>query len=209
MQLGAGAAWQLVTSKLCGMTVTALLVFEFLRGWTCRSITVVATAGTCAGPCGLVSSELPARACQCGFCRKHDSLYTSDPQGQMRFTVQDRAAIIRYRFASKTADFLICRRCGVYVGAQMKRGGPVTTRSSTSIRSTVAATSCTSQNRWTMRAKTQLRAVPGGRADGRRLRLPPESHYSWARRTFNDYLNVGPSLTMKLAVAVLSARGTS
>jgi hypothetical protein len=37
----------------------------------------------------------------------------------MRFTVRNRSAIIRYRFATKTADFLICAKCGVYVAAQM------------------------------------------------------------------------------------------
>lgn len=67
--------------------------------------------------------ELPARACVCGFCRKHDALSTSDPQGEIKFAVQDRSAIIRYRFATKTAEFLICRRCGVYVGAQMQKEG--------------------------------------------------------------------------------------
>lgn len=68
----------------------------------------------------LTSSELPARACQCSFCRKHGALSTSDSQGEMHFTVQDRNAMVRYQFATKTADFLICRKCGVYVGAQMR-----------------------------------------------------------------------------------------
>jgi hypothetical protein len=69
------------------------------------------------------ASELPARACQCSFCRKHGAMTTSDPQGAMNFVVQDRSAIIRYRFASETAEFLICARCGIYVGAQMEEGG--------------------------------------------------------------------------------------
>jgi len=77
--------------------------------WTLRSL--------------LTLSELPARACQCGFCRKHGALSTSDPQGEMRFAVKDRNAMVRYQFATKTADFLICGRCGVYVGAQMKDDG--------------------------------------------------------------------------------------
>ena len=71
----------------------------------------------------LALSRLPARACQCGFCRKHGALTTSDSRGEMRFSVQDRSAIIRYRFATKTADFLICGLCGVYVGAQMNQDG--------------------------------------------------------------------------------------
>lgn len=38
----------------------------------------------------------------------------------MHFTVQDRKAMVRYQFATKTADFLICGKCGVYLGAQMR-----------------------------------------------------------------------------------------
>ncbi len=41
----------------------------------------------------------------------------------MSFVVQDVNAIIRYRFASETAKFLICARCGIYIGAQMEEEG--------------------------------------------------------------------------------------
>jgi len=68
-------------------------------------------------------AELPARACQCGFCRAHGALSTSDPAGELRFAVDDAAALTRYRFASETAEFLICARCGVYVGAMMEHEG--------------------------------------------------------------------------------------
>ena len=37
----------------------------------------------------------------------------------MSFSVLDRGAVIRYQFATQTAEFLICARCGIYVGAQM------------------------------------------------------------------------------------------
>jgi len=40
----------------------------------------------------------------------------------MNFAVLDGGAVIRYRFATKSAEFLICARCGIYVGAQMKEG---------------------------------------------------------------------------------------
>jgi hypothetical protein len=72
---------------------------------------------------GLAASELPVRACQCEFCRKHRALSTSDAQGEMNFTVLDRGALIRYRFATKSAEFLVCARCGIYVGAQMEEDG--------------------------------------------------------------------------------------
>jgi hypothetical protein len=57
------------------------------------------------------------RACQCGFCRAHDALSTSDPNGSLEFTVKNPDLLSRYRFGLRTADFLLCRECGVYIGA--------------------------------------------------------------------------------------------
>lgn len=71
----------------------------------------------------LAAAELPARACQCPFCTRHGALSTSDPAGHLRFDSDDPALVLRYRFATRSADFLICRRCGVYVGALMEEGG--------------------------------------------------------------------------------------
>lgn len=76
--------------------------------------------------CGAIayeySTRLPpnqwsVRACQCRFCRAHDALSTSDPNGELRFVSEDSSQLQRYRFALKTADFLLCRNCGVYIGA--------------------------------------------------------------------------------------------
>ena len=63
------------------------------------------------------------RACQCAFCRKVDALSTSDPDGTIEFFAHPPDALHRYRFDSRTADFLICARCGVYVGATMETPG--------------------------------------------------------------------------------------
>ncbi len=57
------------------------------------------------------------RACQCRFCRAHDALSASDPNGSVEFMVADPKLLNRYRFGLRTADFLVCRECGVYVGA--------------------------------------------------------------------------------------------
>ena len=57
------------------------------------------------------------RACQCSFCRSHGARSTSDPDGAVAFRIADAALLQRYRFGSKRTDFLICRRCGVYVAA--------------------------------------------------------------------------------------------
>ncbi len=63
------------------------------------------------------------RACQCGFCRGHGARTTSDPHGVVRFRYIHPDRLRRYRFALRTADFLVCRECGVYVGAVMMAGG--------------------------------------------------------------------------------------
>jgi hypothetical protein len=65
------------------------------------------------------------RACACGFCRAHAALTTSDPLGRLLFRVHEASALQRYRFGLRTADFLLCRHCGVYLGAQIEsdRGG--------------------------------------------------------------------------------------
>jgi hypothetical protein len=36
------------------------------------------------------------------------------------FDVSDVESLERYRFGLKTAEFLLCKRCGVYLGAQIE-----------------------------------------------------------------------------------------
>ena len=62
-------------------------------------------------------SETPLRACGCSFCRAHSTRTTSDPNGSVEIRAADWSLVERYRFGTGTAEFLICRRCGVYVGA--------------------------------------------------------------------------------------------
>lgn len=59
-------------------------------------------------------SALQRRACQCSFCRSHGVISVSDRDGALRVDAK-ADALVRYRFGLKTADFLICARCGVYV----------------------------------------------------------------------------------------------
>lgn len=63
------------------------------------------------------------RACQCSFCRAHDALSSSDPQGALEFHEHEAGLLHLYRFGGRTADFLICGRCGVYIGARMQHEG--------------------------------------------------------------------------------------
>src|SRR5688572_4653002 len=57
------------------------------------------------------------RACQCGFCRRHGARTFADPAGSVSFAVADSSRLNRYRFGLKTADFLVCGACGVYVAS--------------------------------------------------------------------------------------------
>ena len=66
----------------------------------------------------LAAGELPLRACQCGFCRRHGGLTTSDPKGRLHIEAAPGSAH-RYRFGLGITDFLLCAECGVYVAAVM------------------------------------------------------------------------------------------
>jgi len=66
--------------------------------------------------------RLPLRADGCSFCRAHGALSTSDPKGRVEIAVNDPERLIRYRFATKTAEFLICGRCGIYAAAVLVSG---------------------------------------------------------------------------------------
>ena len=57
------------------------------------------------------------RSCQCSFCRAHGALSTSDPAGRIAFIASKPESLQKYRFGLRTADFLVCRDCGVYIGA--------------------------------------------------------------------------------------------
>jgi len=68
------------------------------------------------------AAETEVRACLCSFCRKHGSRAVSDPAGRLTVTIHDRAAVQRYSFGLKTADYWLCGRCGVYVAATLAEG---------------------------------------------------------------------------------------
>jgi hypothetical protein len=70
----------------------------------------------------LPAAEHALRACQCSFCRKHASRVVSDPQGLAEITILDGMKMSPYRFGFGTADYIVCRECGVYVAAVMTEG---------------------------------------------------------------------------------------
>lgn len=85
---------------------------EFRGGCHCGTIEVRYRSGT-------APEDTSPRACQCDFCRKHNTRAVSDPAGSLDISVKAKADLGRYRFGLNTSDFLICRNCGVYVAAFM------------------------------------------------------------------------------------------
>jgi hypothetical protein len=79
-------------------------------GCHCGNIRIVVEFST-------APAQTPLRACQCSFCRAHGVRSASDPAGSFSVWAQDWSEVTRYRFGTKTADVLLCRKCGVYVGA--------------------------------------------------------------------------------------------
>lgn len=79
-------------------------------GCHCGNITISLTLSK-------APADSPLRACQCSFCRAHASRTVSDPQGLFEIGAKDWALVEKYRFDTRTADYLICKRCGVYVAA--------------------------------------------------------------------------------------------
>ncbi len=80
----------------------------FTGGCHCKNITIAFETNT-------APEDFEPRACQCSFCRQHQSRAISDPNGSLRIAVTDPGLLNRYRFGLKSVEFLICRHCGVYV----------------------------------------------------------------------------------------------
>jgi hypothetical protein len=57
------------------------------------------------------------RACDCDFCRKHGAAYVSDAQGSLLVRIKSERDSGKYHQGSGQADLLVCRNCGVLVGA--------------------------------------------------------------------------------------------
>src|SRR5262245_17765208 len=85
-------------------------------GCHCGSITVLFESN-------LAPDQIGVRADQCSFCRKHGARTITDPKGRVKITVRAADDLIRYRFGRKTADYLVCGRCGVYVAAVLTEEG--------------------------------------------------------------------------------------
>jgi len=58
-------------------------------------------------------AAIPGRACTCGFCTRHGAVWMAHPDAVLAVEIADAAALSRYAFETKTAEFLVCARCGV------------------------------------------------------------------------------------------------
>ena len=81
-------------------------------GCHCRNITIEFDTE-------IAPADFEVRACDCSFCRQHQSRAISDPNGALRIAVADGDQLSRYQFALKTIEFLVCQNCGVYVAPFM------------------------------------------------------------------------------------------
>jgi hypothetical protein len=57
--------------------------------------------------------------CACSFCRRHGARTLGDPTGMIEFRGQPS----RYRFGLGITDYLLCPKCGAYLGAVMEDEG--------------------------------------------------------------------------------------
>jgi len=70
-------------------------------------------------------TEIPVRACTCSFCTKHGNVWTSNPQGALRIAIAQPELVCRYTFETRTAEFLVCSRCGIVPVATSRIDGNV------------------------------------------------------------------------------------
>lgn len=61
----------------------------------------------------VVDDEISVRNCGCSFCVKHGGTWTSHPDAELTATVTDWSNVSKYQFGTKTADFYVCKTCGV------------------------------------------------------------------------------------------------
>jgi hypothetical protein len=61
--------------------------------------------------------DSPLRACTCSFCRAHNTRTVADLAGLFELWADDWSLVEPYRFGLRSADYFVCRRCGVYVAA--------------------------------------------------------------------------------------------
>jgi len=63
------------------------------------------------------------RACDCDFCSRYDAAYVSDAQGSLAIEIEDASAVENFTQGDQLAQFMICRKCAVLIGAHFRVAG--------------------------------------------------------------------------------------
>ncbi len=91
-----------------GSSAKLLAMGKINGGCQCGNVTVEAELS------GAFETYNP-RVCDCEFCSKHSAAYLSDAQGSLVIAIANESDVSRYRQGSKTAEFIVCKQCGVLV----------------------------------------------------------------------------------------------
>lgn len=83
---------------------------RFQGGCHCGAISLVLTTASDA-------PGLTPRHCGCDFCRKHACVYVAADDARLEITARAPEAVARYAFGHRTAEFLVCKSCGVMPAA--------------------------------------------------------------------------------------------
>lgn len=67
-------------------------------------------------------AEMRIGRCACSFCRRHGARTMGDPASSVEFRAAP-GSVQRYRFGLGITDYLLCSKCGTYVGAVMEDDG--------------------------------------------------------------------------------------
>ncbi len=68
-------------------------------------------------------SSFQVRACDCDFCSKHGAGFISDVHGSLRIKINHADQLATYQQGSSQADFLVCKKCGVFVAVTFQSDG--------------------------------------------------------------------------------------
>ena len=68
-------------------------------------------------------TEILARACDCSFCTKHGGVWTSCRAGRLDVATHEPSLAAMYAFGTHTADFHVCKRCGIVPVVTSRIGG--------------------------------------------------------------------------------------
>ena len=86
------------------------MIYKYTGGCYCGNITFEMETTS------KLNSYSP-RACDCNFCTKHSASYISDNNGKLIIYAKNESNLNRYKQGNEIADFLICKICGVLIGA--------------------------------------------------------------------------------------------